>query len=124
VDINRPRRATGGLLDGRRKPVPGWRGIVDCEVLEAEEPYLLRYSWVGDENGKATYVTYRLEPRADGTLFIYEHTGFTGIMGLIMAKLVLGPVRRKMLDVGLPAVLNDMDEDGTLPIESSVRPRP
>ena len=26
------------------KPRPGWRGIVDCEVLEAREPSLLRYS--------------------------------------------------------------------------------
>jgi uncharacterized protein YndB with AHSA1/START domain len=24
------------------KPVPGWRGIVDCEVLEVDEPNLLR----------------------------------------------------------------------------------
>ena len=26
------------------KPRPGWRGIVDCEVLEACEPSLLRFS--------------------------------------------------------------------------------
>jgi uncharacterized protein YndB with AHSA1/START domain len=100
------------------KPMPGWRGIVDCEVLEADEPTLLRYSWVGDESGKATCVTYRLEPHADGTRFTYEHTGFTGIEGIIMSKLVLGPVRRKMLDVGLPAVLNEMDEAGTVASES------
>jgi len=100
------------------KPLPGWRGTVDCEVLEADEPTVLRYSWVGDENGKATYVTYRLEPHAGGTRFSYVHTGFTGIEGIIMTKLVLGPVRRKMLDVGLPAVLNEMDEAGTVASES------
>jgi hypothetical protein len=35
--------------------------------------------------------------------------GFTGIGGFLLAKLVLGPVRKKMLDVGLPAVLADID---------------
>lgn len=95
------------------KPMPGWRGIVDCEVLEAHEPSLLRYSWAGDENGDTTVVTYRIAPHANGTRFTYEHTGFTGIGGLLMAKLVLGPVRKKMLDVGIPSVLNDIDEDGT-----------
>ena len=49
------------------KPRPGWRGIVDCEVLEVREPSLLRFSWVGDEGGAATYVTYRIEPNAGGT---------------------------------------------------------
>ena len=48
-----------------------------------------------------TEVTYRLEPHAGGTRFIYEHTGFTGVGGFFMAKL-LGHVRRKMLTVGLP----------------------
>jgi hypothetical protein len=47
-------------------------------------------------------VAYRLEPHADGTRFSYQHTGFTGVGGVFMAKL-LGHVRRKMLDVGLPA---------------------
>jgi uncharacterized protein YndB with AHSA1/START domain len=90
------------------KPVPGWRGIVDCEVLQVEPPTLLRYSWVGDEGGTATYVTYRLEAVTDGTQFTYEHIGFRGLGGFIMATLVLGPVRRKMLAVGLPAVLDTM----------------
>ena len=35
------------------RPVPGWRGIVECKVLEVDEPTLLRYSWVGDEDGDA-----------------------------------------------------------------------
>jgi hypothetical protein len=69
----------------------------------------LRYSWVGDENGEPTEVTYRIEPHEDGTRFTYEHMGFTGIGGFLLAKLVLGPVRKKMLDVGLPAVLADID---------------
>ena len=90
------------------KPVPGWRGIVDCEVLEVRERSLLRYSWVGAAGEAPTYVTYRLEPHADGTRFAFEHTGFAGAGGFFMAKL-LGRVRTKMLTVGLPTVLDDMD---------------
>jgi len=93
------------------KPRPGWRGIVDCEVLEVREPSLLRYSWAGDENGKRTFVTYRIEPHAGGTRFTFDHTGFTGPGGFFLAKL-LGSVRRKMLTVGLPAVLDDLDGSG------------
>lgn len=94
------------------KPKPGWNGVVDCEVLEVREPSLLRYSWTGDDGGDVTEVVYRLEPTAGGTRFTYEHTGFTGVGGFFMAQL-LGRVRRKMLTVGLPAVLADLD--GGLP---------
>jgi hypothetical protein len=37
---------------------------------------------------------------------------------------VLGPVRKKMLSVGLPAVLNDVDDDGTLCPASTLKPKP
>jgi uncharacterized protein YndB with AHSA1/START domain len=92
------------------KPVPGWRGIVDCEVLDVNEPRLLRYTWQGEEGGETTIVTYRIEPHADGTRFIFEHTGFTGVGGFFMAK-ILGVVRTKMLGVGLPAVLDNLAND-------------
>jgi uncharacterized protein YndB with AHSA1/START domain len=103
-------------------PKPGWSGVVDCEVLEVNEPSLLRYSWTGDEGGDVTEVVYRLEPRAGGTRFSYEHTGFTGLGGVFMAQL-LGHVRRKMLRVGLPAVLDDLNDDGTLRPTSTLTPK-
>ena len=102
------------------QPMPGWRGIVDCEVLEADAPHLLRYSWVGEEGGEATYVTYRIEPYDGGTRFAYDHTGFTGVGGFALAKL-LGSVRTKMLRVGLAAVLDDLEDDGTLRPTSTLR---
>ncbi len=104
------------------KPKPGWNGVVDCEVLAVNAPSLLRYSWTGDEGGDVTEVTYRLEPHAGGTRFSYEHTGFTGVGGIFMAKL-LGRVRRKMLRVGLPAVLDDLDDDGALRPGSTLKPK-
>ena len=104
------------------RPKPGWNGVVECEVLEVNEPSLLRYSWTGDEGGDVTEVAYRLEPHAGGTRFTYDHIGFTGVGGLFMAAL-LGNVRRKMLRVGLPPVLDDLDENGALRPGSTLRPK-
>jgi len=104
------------------KPKPGWNGIVNCEVLEAREPTLLRYSWTDDAGGDTTVVTYSLEQAGDGTRFTYEHTGFAGISGLFMS-LMLGRIRRKMLTDGLPAVLADMGDDGRLRPGSTLRAR-
>lgn len=105
------------------KPQPGWRGFVECEVLEAREPSLLRYSWLGGEKGKPTYVTYKLEPHAAGTQLTFEHTGFTGAGGFILAKLMMGPGWKRMLGAAVPAVLADLDEAGKLRPESALRPK-
>jgi uncharacterized protein YndB with AHSA1/START domain len=104
------------------KPKPGWSGIVDCVVLEADEPRLLRYSWTDHGGGGTTEVAYRIQPHAGGTRFTYDHTGFTGAGGLFMAQ-ILGHVRRKMLRVGLSAVLNELDETGSLRPGSTLRPK-
>ncbi len=105
------------------KPKPGWNGVVNCEVLQAEEPVLLRYTWTADGGGDDTVVTYRLERVGDGTRFTYEHTGFTGAGGLFMSRM-LGRIRRKMLAEGLPAVLADTGDDGRLRPGSTLRARP
>ena len=87
------------------KPVMGWSGVVHCEVIAADAPRSLRYTWKGDEDaGDVTDVTYRLEPTTAGTRFTWTHTGFTGVGGFAMSKL-LANVRRKMLNDGVPAVL-------------------
>jgi len=85
------------------------------------EPSLLRYSWTGDQGGDVTQVVYRLEPHAGGTRFSYDHTGFTGVGGVFMATL-LGHVRSKMLNVGLPPVLDDLDEGKRRGEDASLAP--
>lgn len=106
------------------KPMPGWSGVVECEVLEAREPSLLRYTWQGDAKDGVTVVTCRLDPiQGNGTRLTWEHTGFTGIGGFIVSR-VLASVRRKMLSVGVPAVLNDLDDDGKLRPGSTLKPKP
>ena len=103
------------------KPFPGWDGIVRCEVLAVEEPQLLRYSWRNKETDDPTVVTNRLEELPGGrTRLTWEHTGFRGVEGVIMSRL-LGRVRRKMLDEGLPKVLGDLDEHGNLRPDTTLR---
>lgn len=91
------------------KPQPGWRGFVECEVLEARAPSFLRYSWVGDDDGKPTFVSYTLSPHAGGTRLVFEHEGFTGVGGFFLAKVMMGPGWKKMLGAKLPEVLASID---------------
>ncbi|GGR19944.1 SRPBCC family protein [Deinococcus ruber] len=95
------------------KPFPGWDGTVRCEVLEAQAPVVLRFTWRNKEGDAPSVVTNRLEDVPGGTRLTYEHTGFQGLEGFMMSRL-LGNVRRKMLNHGLPAVLKTLDEHGTL----------
>jgi uncharacterized protein YndB with AHSA1/START domain len=104
-------------------PNPRWRGFVECEVLEAREPSVFRHSWVGDETGQVTYVTYTLEPHAGGTRLTFEHTGFRGIGGLLLTKLIMGPGWKKMLGTTFPEVLADIDDHGKLRPGSALKPR-
>ncbi len=97
-----PVEGTRFRLVAQRQPF--WRGFVECEVLEVRAPSLLRYSWVGDEGDRPTLVTYQLEALAGGTRFTFDHTGFVGVGGFIVSR-VLRRVRRRMLGVGMPAVL-------------------
>jgi uncharacterized protein YndB with AHSA1/START domain len=48
------------------KPKPGWSGVVDCEVLEVNEPSLLRYSWVGGDDDGALRPASTLKPKSLG----------------------------------------------------------
>jgi uncharacterized protein YndB with AHSA1/START domain len=100
------------------RPLPVWRGFVECEVLEAREPSVLRYTWVGDEGDAPTDVAFRVEPRAGGTRLRFDHTGFVGLGGYLTAT-VLGRVRARMLRVGMSALLEAMDEHGALRSDSA-----
>lgn len=104
------------------KPGPGWRGFVECEVLEVRAPETLLYSWVGNEGDEPTYVRYTLEPTASGTRLIFEHTGFKGVGGFMLAKLVMTPGWKKTWDQHFPRLLAELDERGELRAESTIQP--
>lgn len=75
----------GHRFQFRAQPVPGWDGVVDCEVLEVVPFERLSYSWRGGSDqlegygGKLdTVVTWTLEKSASGgTLLELNHSGFT-----------------------------------------------
>jgi uncharacterized protein YndB with AHSA1/START domain len=100
-----------------------WRGYVECEMLEVTPPSRLRYSWVGDDNGPALFVSYSLEPQAGGTRLTLVHSGFTGAGGYLLAKLIMTPGWKKMLDTDFNGVLADMDEAGKLRASSTLKPK-
>ena len=101
----------------------GWRGWIDCQVLEARAPHVLRYSWQDDDAVPATEVSYLLEPHGGGTRFTFDHTGFTGVGRFFVVKLVMEPSRRRMFATGVPAVLDDLDDDGRLRRGSLLKPK-
>lgn len=89
------------------KPTPGWNGVVDCEVLEVQRPTRLCYTWRGGADDDVTTVSCTLETTAAGTRLRWQHTGFTGIGGFIVSR-ILSSVRKKMLDAGLPPLLDQL----------------
>jgi uncharacterized protein YndB with AHSA1/START domain len=88
------------------KPQPGWRGFVECEVLTCEAPRELSYSWVGNVGQKPMTVRFTLEPTPKGTRLTLHHTGFVGMRGFLLARLMLGPGWKKMFATRLPSVLD------------------
>lgn len=79
------RPEVGHRFTMRAQPVPGWDGVVHCEVLEVETERRLQYSWRGGSDeiegygGRLdTVVTWTLEAAPGGsTLLRLEHSGFT-----------------------------------------------
>lgn len=56
---------------------PGLGGAIQCEVLAAEPPERLSYSWRGEDPGLDTVVTFELKPTpAGGTRLRVIHSGF------------------------------------------------
>lgn len=59
----------------KTQAMPGWDGIVSCEVLTVEEHKRIRYTWRG--GGVDTVVDWTLTPTAaGGTVLALEHSGF------------------------------------------------
>jgi uncharacterized protein YndB with AHSA1/START domain len=81
---NNIRAEAGHQFTFQAPPMPGWDGVVDCEVLEVVPEQRLVYSWRGgsiklDGYGREvdTVVTWELSPKPDGgTSLRLEHSGF------------------------------------------------
>jgi uncharacterized protein YndB with AHSA1/START domain len=58
----------------RATPVPGWSGVIECEVVVVEPNARLSYSW--GTMGLQSVVTWTLTPTVSGTRVRMEHSGF------------------------------------------------
>ena len=76
---------------------PGFSGIIDCEVLEADAPRRLVYSWAGrGSKAPPQRVTWVLAREANGTRLTLEHTGFDGLLGYFLRAMMNGGWGRKL----------------------------
>ncbi|MDD9268183.1 SRPBCC domain-containing protein [Paenibacillus sp. GCM10023248] len=65
----------GHKFQFRTEPTGWWNGIIDCEVLEVNEPHRLSYTWVS--GGENTTVTWTLNDSGNGTVVLHlEQSGF------------------------------------------------
>ena len=94
----------GRRFNFHTKPIGDWNGVVDCEVLVAEPPRLLRYSWKGGADTNPAYgsrldtiVTWTLTPVEGGTSVRMVHDGFV-LPGNQFAYDAMSPGWGKVLD--------------------------
>lgn len=94
-------------------PRPGWDGVVNCEVLEVDPPHRLVYSWSGGSLN--TRVIWTLEPAESGTRLRLDHTGFRGLRGWMISRMLEKGWRSKILTKNIPALLAQWSGDGLVP---------
>lgn len=71
------RPVVGHQFQFRMQPDPSWAVIVDCEVLEVDNPHKLAYTWVVEAQAHNTTVTWTLTETGDGgTHLHFEQSGF------------------------------------------------
>jgi uncharacterized protein YndB with AHSA1/START domain len=64
----------GRKFNLRSTPVPGWNGVIDCEVLSVEPQRTLSYTWAS--MGMKSVVTFTLTATPAGTHLRMEQSGF------------------------------------------------
>jgi uncharacterized protein YndB with AHSA1/START domain len=101
----------GHTFQFRAKPVGGWDGIVNCEVLELVPERRLVITWTS--NVIDTKVTLLLEPAGAGTRLTLLHTGFKG-MKSVMTSFILGMGWKGMVTKGIPNLVTKLEQEGRL----------
>lgn len=86
----------------RRSPAPPGEELVYCEVLAADAPRRLSYTW--RQAGLETRITWTVSPAPEGARVQLEHAGFSGVKG-IGQSVLLGSAWQRRLDRTLPKAL-------------------
>ena len=64
----------GRAFNLRLDPMPGWDGVINCQVVAMDPLKSLSYTW--EALGLATVVTFTLTPLTTGTKVRVEQSGF------------------------------------------------
>ena len=64
----------GASFTYKTQPYPGWDGVVNCRMLEIDEPRRISYTW--GVPFLETVVTFTLTPTASGTRLSLVQSGF------------------------------------------------
>jgi uncharacterized protein YndB with AHSA1/START domain len=67
----------GARFTLRDQPRPGFRGYIECEVLELSAPHRMVWSWSSADDGAPTRLVIELEARGEETRLTLRHTGDT-----------------------------------------------
>jgi uncharacterized protein YndB with AHSA1/START domain len=59
----------------RDEPRPGFRGYVECQVLELSPPHRMVWSWSSTDAGPPTRLVIELEAHGQATRLTLRHTG-------------------------------------------------
>ena len=71
------------------KPIGKFDGVVNCEVLEYNEPYIISYSWKASSMKRPTLVVWELKKLSKSeTLLTLSHTKFEGLNGWITKQIL------------------------------------
>jgi uncharacterized protein YndB with AHSA1/START domain len=100
------RPVVGHTFTFHTRPGPGFDGTLYCEVVAADPPRLLAYTFIGGYMKRKTTVTWTLTPHEGGTLVRLEHTGFTGLSD-VAVSFILESGWKTFLPA-LPKVLDDL----------------
>ena len=90
----------GRSFQFKTQPAPGFDGTVNCEVLELDRPRRIAWRWKG--GGIDTVVRFELEAHGGSTRLVMQQSGFAGMRGMMVSKILSGGWKR-MIEERLPA---------------------
>ncbi|UII56154.1 SRPBCC domain-containing protein [Cytobacillus spongiae] len=101
----------GKKFQFRSKPMKGWRGYVDGEVLEVNPVTHLKFSWQGMPTHSISFVRYELLSISENSTKVTAiHEGFDQTHGWLSGYILRGILKsgwKKMFNSLLPQVLEN-----------------
>ncbi|QDT43621.1 hypothetical protein Pan241w_37230 [Gimesia alba] len=125
LEPNNHQPVVGHKFEFRCDPGLCGSGITECEVLEADAPKRLVWSWAHVPKEEShprpapMIITWTLTPQDEGTLLILEHTGAENVDWLTrnMMRIGWGYMLKKMVPRVLGHVESGVFRCGAIPIE-------